>query len=241
LLPREEQDIATLAQEYLQAKNINFVFNANLTQVRNEGETVVITDNSQDYSFDAVLYATGRKPNVSSLNLEATDIKLTEKGAIQVNEYCETTVPNVFAVGDVNGGPQFTYISLDDFRIVFNYLNGNKDYSLKTRKTFPNTLFIVPPLSRIGLDATQAEQQRLAVKTKSLPMATMPKAHVNNDLRGVYKVVVDATSHLILGATLFGAEANELINLIKLAMDCNIPYTQLKNQIFSHLSMAENF
>ncbi|ETD72860.1 hypothetical protein V757_01735 [Pelistega indica] len=72
-------------------------------------------------------------------------------------------------------------------------------------------------------------------------MATMPKAHVNNDLRGVYKVVVDATSHLILGATLFGAEANELINLIKLAMDCNIPYTQLKNQIFSHLSMAENF
>ncbi|WP_218118009.1 FAD-dependent oxidoreductase [Pelistega indica] len=118
LLPREEQDIATLAQEYLQAKNINFVFNANLTQVRNEGETVVITDNSQDYSFDAVLYATGRKPNVSSLNLEATDIKLTEKGAIQVNEYCETTVPNVFAVGDVNGGPQFTYISLDDFRIV---------------------------------------------------------------------------------------------------------------------------
>ncbi|ETD72861.1 hypothetical protein V757_01740 [Pelistega indica] len=118
MLPREEQDIATLAQEYLQAKNINFVFNANLTQVRNEGETVVITDNSQDYSFDAVLYATGRKPNVSSLNLEATDIKLTEKGAIQVNEYCETTVPNVFAVGDVNGGPQFTYISLDDFRIV---------------------------------------------------------------------------------------------------------------------------
>ena len=240
ILKREEPIVQELANEYLTEQGITILNDVTLNSVSNDGNKPVITANGQNYSFDAVLYATGRKPNTANIGLENTDITTNERGAIVVNDTCESSVSGVYAVGDVNGGPQFTYISLDDFRIVFGALTGNSSYTLKDRKNIPYTTFLTPPLARVGLTEEDAINKGYTVKTKEMLVATMPRAHVNDDLKGAFKIVVNAENNLILGATLYSQGAEELINLIKMAMDNNIPYTYFKNQIFTHPTMAEN-
>ena len=240
ILKREEPIVQELANEYLTEQGITILNDITLNSVSNDGNKPVITANGQHYTFDAVLYATGRKPNTANIGLENTDITTNERGAIVVNDTCESSVPSVYAVGDVNGGPQFTYISLDDFRIVFGALTGNGQYTLKDRKNIPYTTFLTPPLARIGLTEEDAINKGYTVKTKEMLVATMPRAHVNDYLKGAFKIVVNADNDLILGATLYSQGAEELINLIKMAMDNNIPYTYFKNQIFTHPTMAEN-
>ena len=240
ILKREEPIVQELANEYLTEQGITILNDITLNSVSNDGNKPVITANSQNYTFDAVLYATGRKPNTANIGLENTDITTNERGAIVVNDTCESSVPGVYAVGDVNGGPQFTYISLDDFRIVCGALTGNGQYTLKDRKNIPYTTFLTPPLARVGLTEEDAINKGYTVKTKEMLVATMPRAHVNDYLKGAFKIVVNADNDLILGATLYSQGAEELINLIKMAMDNNIPYTYFKNQIFTHPTMAEN-
>ena len=240
ILKREEPIVQELANEYLTEQGITILNDITLNSVSNDGNKPVITANGQNYTFDAVLYATGRKPNTANIGLENTDITTNERGAIVVNDTCESSVPGVYAVGDVNGGPQFTYISLDDFRIVFGALTGNGQYTLKDRKNIPYTTFLTPPLARVGLTEEDAINKGYTVKTKEMLVATMPRAHVNDYLKGAFKIVVNADNDLILGATLYSQGAEELINLIKMAMDNNIPYTYFKNQIFTHPTMAEN-
>ena len=240
ILKREEPIVQELANEYLTEQGITILNDVTLNSVSNDGNKPVITANGQNYTFDAVLYATGRKPNTANIGLENTDISTNERGAIVVNDTCESSVPGVYAVGDVNGGPQFTYISLDDFRIVFGTLTGSGSYTLKDRKNIPYTTFLTPPLARVGLTEKEAINKGYTVKTKEMLVATMPRAHVNDYLKGAFKIVVNADNDLILGATLYSQGAEELINLIKMAMDNNIPYTYFKNQIFTHPTMAEN-
>lgn len=240
LFAREEEKVAQLAQTYLEEDGIAFHFQAKVESLSNEGETVCLTANGQTHRFDAVLYATGRRPNIDGLGLENTDIALTARQAIQVDEFCQTTVPGVYAVGDVNGGLQFTYTSLDDFRIVFGHLTGQGERTLLQRKNVPTATFIEPPLARVGMTEQEVIAAGLPYKANELPVANMPRAHVNNDLRGLFKVIVNTETQEILGATLFGAGAHEIINLIKMAIDNNIPYTYIKNQIFTHPTMAEN-
>lgn len=240
LLPRIEQSVVALAQTYLEEDGVTFVLEAKVEKVANDGEAVLVTANGETQAFDVVMYAMGRKPATAGLGLENTAIEVTDRGAVKVDDYCETTVPGVYAVGDVNGGLQFTYTSLDDFRIVFGRLTGNGDYSLSKRKQVPSTIFLNPPLSRVGLTEKEAAEAGLPYKTNELAVAGMPRAHVNNDLRGVYKVVVNSETNEILGATLFGAGSQEIINLITMAIDNKIPYTYLKNQLFTHPTMAEN-
>ncbi|AND79420.1 FAD-containing oxidoreductase [Streptococcus pantholopis] len=240
LLSRFDSDIADLAKTYLEEDGIHFELSAAVELVSNKGQGVTVTAAGKDYHFDALLYATGRKPAVAHLGLENTAIQLTDRGAVQVDEFCETTVKGIYAVGDVNGGLQFTYTSLDDFRIVFGKLTGNSSYSLKERRNVPTSMFINPPLSQVGLTEKEAQAAHLSYQIKKLPVASMPRGHVNNDLRGLYSVLIDPKSKEILGATLFGAASHENINLIKMAMDNKIPYTYIKNQVFTHPSMAEN-
>lgn len=240
ILGRYEPEVRELAATYLAEDGIELILSARVEKVANQDQKVVVTANGSDYVFDALLYATGRQPNTADLGLENTGIVLTDHGAIQVDDYCETSVSGVYAVGDVNGGPQFTYTSLDDFRIVFGKLTGTSDYNLQKRTAIPTTTFIKPALSQVGLTEQEAKDKGYNYKANSLPVANMPRAHVNNDLRGIFKVVIDVDTKLILGATLFGAESQELINLIKMAMDNAIPYTYIKNQIFTHPTMAEN-
>ena len=150
---------------------------------------LLVTEN-ETYRFDALLYSTGRKPNVEPLQLENTDIELTERGAIKVDKHCQTNVPGVFAVGDVNGGPQFTYISLDDFRVVYSYLAGDGSYTLEDRLNVPNTMFITPALSQVGLTESQAADLKLPYAVKEIPVAAMPRGHVNGDLAELSKLLL---------------------------------------------------
>ena len=240
ILKREEPIAQKLANEYLTEQGVTVLNSVTLNAVSNKGNKPVITADNQNYTFDAVLYATGRRPNTTNIGLKNTDITTNERGAIVVNDTCESSVPGVYAVGDVNGGPQFTYISLDDFRIVFDALTGNGHYTLKDRKNIPYTTFLTPPLARVGLTEEEAINKGYTVKTKEMLVATMPRAHVNDNLKGAFKIVVNTENNLILGATLYSQSAEELINLIKMAMDNNIPYTYFKNQIFTHPTMAEN-
>ena len=240
ILGPTDEAVAQLAKSYLEEDGVSFVLAAQVEKVSNQDDAVLVKANGKTYEFDALLYATGRKPNVEDLGLENTDIQLTERGAVQVDDFCETSVENVYAVGDVHGGLQFTYTSLDDFRIVFGKLTGKGHYSLKERRNVPNTIFIQPPLSQVGLTEKEAQAAGLPYQSKELAVANMPRAHVNNDLRGLYKVVVHSETKEILGASLFGQASQENINLIKMAMDNKIPYTYLKNQVFTHPTMAEN-
>lgn len=240
VLGRYEPEVADLAKTYMEEDGVDFVLSAKVSKVSNVGDKVLVIANNQEFTFDALLYATGRKPNTADLGLESTSIEMTERGAIKVDHYCETTVPGVYAVGDVNGGPQFTYTSLDDFRIVFGKLTGNGSYSLQDRSNIATTSFIRPALSQVGLTEQEAADKGYNYKANSLLVANMPRAHVNNNLRGMFKVVVDMDSRLILGATLLSAESQEIINLIKMAIDNKIPYTYIKNQLFTHPTMSEN-
>lgn len=239
ILPREDDIISELAFKYMSEKGINFKLNTITNKIYNKEDKVVLETNNGILEFDALLYATGRVPNIETLNLENTNIKV-EKGHIVVDKYCQTSVKNIFAVGDVNGQQQFTYTSLDDFRIVFSYLTSTSSYTRLDRKNVPYSVFISPVLSRVGLNEKQAILENKNYITKELLVAAMPRGFVNNDKRGIFKVLVDKDTNLILGASLFSKNSEELINIIKMAMDNNIPYTYLKNQVFTHPTMAEN-
>ena len=239
-LPRVEPSIAALAKQYMEEDGIQLLQNVRTTQVKNDGDEVVVVTESGEFRFDALLYATGRKPNIEPLHLENTDIELTERGAIKVDKHLETSVPGVFAAGDVNGGLQFTYISLDDFRILYSYLAGDGSYTLEDRKNVPTSMFITPPLAQIGLTEKEAQEQGLPIAVKEIPVAAMPRGHVNADLRGAFKAVVNTETKEIVGATIFSAGAQEIINILTVAMDNKIPYTYLSKQIFTHPTLAEN-
>ena len=243
LLSHEDTEIVAEVQKEMEAKGVRFVFGNHAEEIKEETkEAVIVTlSDGEKLNANAVLLATGRKPNVEHLGLENTTIKLNVEDAIQVDEHLQTTAENVWAMGDVKGGMQFTYISLDDSRIVMDSLFGDKQHTLKTRAHIPYSVFIDPPLSRVGLTAKQAINDGYEILEGKLPIASHPRAHVINDLRGLFKVVVDKNTNLVLGASLFGADSHEVINLVKMAMDLEAPYTFLRDQIYNHPVMSESF
>lgn len=235
ILKREEPEIRQTVLKLLTDEGIKIICNSNINEVKHRDTKVdVIHDSNQVNTFDAVLFATGRQPAIRSLKLENTDIELNDRQGIKTNEHLETTVANVFALGDVRGEEQFTYISLDDSRIITN------QYSLKDRKHIPYSIFIDPVLSRVGLTEARAKEQGFQTRINVIPVSKMPRAHVNNDLRGLFKAVINKENGQILGASLLGQNSEEIINIIKLAMDHKVPASALANQVFTHPTMAEN-
>ncbi|WP_323707018.1 hypothiocyanous acid reductase MerA [Mammaliicoccus vitulinus] len=240
VLITEDRDVASSIYEEFLNRGIEFIDDAEVTAFSTEGNRPKVHTTQGDIIGDAVLLATGRVPN-TDLALENTDIQLGDKGEIKVNEFLQTTVDHIYAVGDVKGGAQFTYISLDDYRIVKDHLTGSQQRSTKNRGHVPYTVFLDPPLARIGFTASKAKKEGYHIKEGKIEVKNIPRHKVNNDDRGLFKVVVDADSDLILGASLFGKESEEIINLIKLAMDQDIPYTTLRDNIYTHPTMVESF
>ena len=156
-----------------------------------------------------------------------------------MNEYLQTNLPNIFALGDVNGSPQQTYISLDSYRIIRDFIYGNKTYSTDRRKNIPATTFIEAPLLQVGLSEKAAREQGLDVKVATLDVSAIPKEKLLDNQTGLYKAMIDSNTNKILGATLFGEESHEVINIISTAMIADMDYTQLRDQIFTHPTMAE--
>lgn len=243
LLGREDADIAAEVTNDLVSLGIKIELNAELTSAADDGQQVLLTyhQNGQkrQNEFDAVLVAAGRRPNIDGLGLENTDIAMTERNAIQVDNRLRTTVPDVWALGDVNGGPMFTYISLDDFRIVKDQLFGQGKRTTADRNVVPTASFLTPPLANVGINERQAQVAGKDYLVFKLPVKAIPKARVLEDQRGVYKAIVERDTHRILGATLYAAEAHETINLIALAMKADLPYETLRDMIFTHPTMSE--
>ena len=241
-IPREDREIAAAVQQVLADKGVEFIFSAETKQLDEDADKVKVTlvTKSGELEIDAetVLIATGRQPNTKGLGLENAGVELTERGAVKVDEHMRTSVPHIYAMGDVVGGLQFTYKSLDDYRIVKAALEGGS-YVDKGRN-LAYSVFIDPSLSRIGLTYDEATAKGYTnIKEVKLPAAAIPKAHVLRKPVGLLKAVVNLDDGKILGATLFCEESYEVINIVKLAMDMGAPYTVLKNQVYTHPTMSE--
>nr|WP_302828735.1 FAD-dependent oxidoreductase [uncultured Bacteroides sp.] len=241
LISREDRDIAASVQSVLEQKGIEFRLNARVQSV--DGSTVVyrdaVTDEEHRLEADTILLATGRRPNTAGLNLGVAGVELDERGAIIINEHLQTSNPNIRAIGDVKGGLQFTYISLDDYRILREDLFGAGERKVSDRDPVSYSVFIDPPLSRIGMSEAEAIKKGLKIKVNKLPVAAIPRARTLGDTNGLFKVVVDANTDKILGCTLFGPDSSEVINLVAMAMKTGQEYTFLRDFIFTHPSMSE--
>lgn len=242
-LKREDDDISEMLFNDLSQDGIEFNLGAKVVEVKDLSDKVEIiyeiNGKKQTVKADKLLVATGRKPVTEGLGLENTDIELDERGAIKVDDYLRTTAENVWAIGDVKGGPQFTYISLDDFRIIFDQLYGKGKRKVSDRNLVPYSVFITPALSRVGLNEVEAKNSKIEYKLFKLAATSIPKAKVIGNTRGMYKILVDPDTEEILGATIYGEESYEVINLIALAMKAKLPYTMLRDQIYTHPTMTE--
>lgn len=242
-LKREDDDISEMIFNDLSQDGIEFNLEVKVVEVRDLSDKVEIVyeinGQKRTVKADKLLVATGRKPVTEGLGLENTDIKLDERGAIKVDDYLRTTAENVWAIGDVKGGPQFTYISLDDFRIIFDQLYGKGERKVSDRKSVPYSVFTTPALSRVGLNEVEAKNKGIEYKLFKLAATSIPKAKVIGNTRGMYKILVNPDTEEILGATIYGEESYEVINLIALAMKAKLPYTLLRDQIYTHPTMTE--
>ena len=244
-MPRNDQDIANSVKEVLEKKGIEIHLNARAQSIHdtNDGVTLTYSDVSDGTPYfvdgDAILIATGRKPMIEGLNLQATGIGVDAHGAIVVNDQLRTTVPHVWAMGDVKGGPQFTYLSLDDFRIIRDQLFGDKKRDIGDRDPVPYAVFIDPPLAHIGLTEEEALKRGYSFKVSRLPATSVVRSRTLKQTDGMLKAIVNDTSGKIMGCTLFCAEAPEIINIVAMAMKTGQHYTFLRDFIFTHPSMSE--
>lgn len=239
-LPREDRDVADEIRSIHERRGVRFLMNAKILRI--EENRVIYTCNGDECILegDAILLATGRKPNTELLQADKAGVALTPRGAVQVDEMLRTTAPNIWAMGDVNGGPQFTFISLDDYRIVLSQMTGGSR-SLNTRMHVPYSVFMDTPLGRVGMTEQQAKDSGIPVRVLKLPTAAVPKAQVLRKTDGFLKAIVHQETGKILGAALLCPEAYEMINTVKLAMDMNADATMLRDMIYTHPTMTEAF
>ena len=248
LLSREDDDVAQVATDILAGEGIQLITGARVVDVRDNETTTTIVYEKDDQTMtidaDAVLAATGRRPVTDNLNLDAAGVRVTARGAIEVDDHLRTTQPHIFALGDVNGGPQFTYVSLDDARIVIDQLLGEGKRVTTDRVAIPHTLFITPPLATAGLTEKEARAEGrniLVARENVADIVAMPRAYTVEETRGMMKFIVDRDTDLILGAALQSIDAQEIINVVTLAMRHGITATDLRTSIYTHPSSTEAF
>lgn len=243
LLTREDSDIAEEVRKILEQDGVTVLLNAKVKQVSSNGPQVRLSfergGKQATVNGSHLLIATGRTPNSDLLNLPAAGVKTDAHGFIQVNERLETSVRDIYALGDIKGGPAFTHISYDDFRIVRTNLLEN-GHRTTTGRIVPYTVFIDPQLGRIGLTETEARQQGKKIRVAKLPMTSVARALEVNETRGFMKAVVDAESEQILGAAILGLEGGEVMAVLETAMMGKLPYTALRDATYAHPTLAES-
>lgn len=242
LLDREDADIVTEIQSIFAEDGITVHLNAIASSVNKVGDEISLSftaDNvAKTVTGSHLLIATGRKPNTDTLNCGAAKIETDEHGFIRANERLETSAAGVFVVGDVKGGPAFTHISYDDYRILKGNLLDGREMSTANRMV-PYTVFIDPQLGRIGLTEHEAREQGRKIKIAKMPMSHVARALEMAEARGVMTIVVDAESEQILGAAILGIEGGEIASMIQIAMMGKLSYTALRDGTFSHPTLSE--
>ena len=242
LMSKEDPDVCEALSRLLADEGIDILLNARIKEVSGKsGESVrvVIERNGTEKILKGshVLVATGRKPNTEGLGLELTGVEVTDRGYIKVNERLQTTAPGVWAIGEVAGSPQFTHISVDDFRVVHaNLTGGNR---VTTGRQVPYCLFTDPELARIGLSETEAAAQRMAYRLFKVPMEANLRARTLSETRGFMKALVESDSDRILGFTAFGVSAGEILAAVQMAMIAGLPYTALRDAVLTHPTLVE--
>ncbi|MFB1293916.1 FAD-dependent oxidoreductase [Mycobacterium sp. pW049] len=249
ILAGEDADVADAAREVITAAGVSIVTSAAVERIENHSDGTAsvhyrVGEGTGVADADTILVALGRAPVTDELQLDRAGVETTATGAVAVDEHLRSTQPHIFAIGDVNGGPQFTYVSLDDYRIVLDQLIGSGSRSTADRRAVPYSLFLTPPLSRVGMTERAAKEAGKTVRTATMrvaDMATVPRAQIVEQTAGLMKVVVDADTDEVLGAALLSYDSHEVINLVALAMRHGITAAQLRDEIYTHPSMTEAF
>jgi len=244
LLSREDTDIADEVANILREDGIEILLETSalhVTQNLNGSIEMAVRTGGGERTLTGshLLVAAGRVPNTDWLNVEAAGIQTDKRGFIQVNERLETNVPGVYALGDIKGGPAFTHISYDDFRIIRTNLLEHGNASIRDRLV-PYTVFIDPQLGRIGLSESEARASGRAIRVAKMPMNYVARALEIDESRGFMKAVVDAESGQILGCAILGIEGGEIMAMIEMAMMGKLPYTVLRDAVFAHPTLAES-
>ena len=242
LLAREDADVAEAVAQILREDGIEVLLNTNTLRAAQINGQIQLTlktpAGERALAGSHLLIAAGRAPNTDRLNLAAAGVQTNEQGFIQVNERLETNAPGIYALGDVKGGPAFTHISYDDFRILrTNLLQGGN--ATTANRLVPYTVFIDPQLGRVGLTEEEARAQGRAYCIAKLPMSHVARALEVDETRGFMKAIVDAETGQILGAAILGLEGGEVMTVLQMAMLGRVPYTTIRDSVFAHPTLSE--
>jgi pyruvate/2-oxoglutarate dehydrogenase complex dihydrolipoamide dehydrogenase (E3) component len=242
LLSREDSDVADEIRQILAGEGIEILLAADVSKVEGRsGEEVRLrvrtAAGERTVAGSHVLAAAGRTPNANGIGLDVAGVELDARGYIKVNDRLETSAPDVWAIGECAGSPQFTHVSDNDFRIIRDNLAGG---SRSTRaRLVPYCLFTDPPLARVGLNEREAQQRGIAVRVASLPMSDVLRTRTIGETRGFMKALVEERGDRTLGFTMIGPEAGEVMAVVQTAMLGGLPYTLLRDAILTHPTMAE--
>jgi pyruvate/2-oxoglutarate dehydrogenase complex dihydrolipoamide dehydrogenase (E3) component len=244
LMGREDADIAEEMMAILKAEGIQLLLEAQPVSVHGlSGDQITVTlrtaAGEQKIEGSDLLVAVGRVANTDEIDLDKTGVALDARGFVRVNERLETATSGVWAIGECAGSPQFTHVSVDDFRIVRdNMAGGNRRTD---DRLVPYVMFTDPPLARVGLSESEAQRKGIPVRVARLPMSSVLRTEATDETQGSMKVVVSADDDRILGFTMIGSEAGEVLAAIQTAMLAGLPYTKLRDAVFTHLTVAEGF
>jgi pyruvate/2-oxoglutarate dehydrogenase complex dihydrolipoamide dehydrogenase (E3) component len=244
ILPREDVDVVTELQQALEAEGLHFLLNARTTTVEQNHGQITLTleraNGSLTVSGSHLLVATGRTPNTEELDLDKAGVETDKDGFVTVNNRLETNVPGIWALGDVKGGPAFTHISYHDFQIIYGNLVEGKNLSTEHR-IVPYAVFTDPQLGGVGITEKEARARGYRLKIGKSPMTAVARAIERDETAGLMKLVVDAATDRILGASILGTEGGELVQILSTLMLTDLPYTMLKGAIYIHPTLAEGF
>jgi pyruvate/2-oxoglutarate dehydrogenase complex dihydrolipoamide dehydrogenase (E3) component len=242
LAHKEDEDVSEALEQLCADESIELLLGARVADVEGvSGDSITIRfvqDRAEKrLNGTDLLVATGRTPNTQGLGLKSAGVELTERGYIKVNERLETTAPNVWAVGECAGSPQFTHIAFDDFRVIRDNLAGQP--RVTTGRQVPFCMFTDPEIARIGLSETEAKSQGIAYRLVKIPMAADLRTRTLSETRGFMKALIDAESDRILGFTVFGVDGGEIMGAVQIAMIADLPYTALREAVFAHPTLLE--
>ena len=242
LMVREDPDVANEMQRILSEEGIQILVATETLNVQGrsgEEVSVIVRTNSGEQKIEGsdILVATGRIPNTAGIGLEKVGVELDGHGYIRVNDRLETTVSGVWAMGECAGSPHFTHASVDDFRIIRDNLAGGKRTTRD--RLVPYCLFTDPPLAHVGLSEHEAQQQGVTVRVARLPMSAVLRTEATDETQGFMKVLVGGSDERILGFTMIGSEAGEVLAAVQTAMLANLPYSKLRDAVLVHPTIAE--
>lgn len=252
IIDKEDDDICEEIQKILENDGVDFELKRLPISVRSVKEKIVLKlersgseepnedeGSEQEISGSHLMIAAGRVPNTSSLRLNNTSIKTDDRGYIKTDKYLRTGAENIFALGDVKGGPEFTHVSYDDYRVAMDYIFGSKKRNTEDR-ILSYTLFTQPQLGRIGLNEKQAKEMDIDYELVKINMRNQARAIEESKTNGFMKALIDKKSKKILGASILGYQGGEIMSMIQIAMMGDLKCTDLKNGMFSHPSLSES-